>query len=119
MNIKKGDVLKHKFRDGNIKVLGIFEDLYVLSELNDYKRCIGLYTKEQMEEYFDLPKEKWTPKEGEIVWYIGSNLCVLWMNFNQSYRFDEERMACGNCFQTESEAQAMADKFKALLANRE
>ncbi len=59
-------------------------------------------------------EEVWKPKAEEVYYYISPEMDVIpsaWFNDIQ----DKAYFNIGNCFQTEAEAQAMADKFKELL----
>ena len=66
-----------------------------------------IYTKTRTEEV-------WKPKIDEKFYYINSFEEIVesyWVDNNA----DNRVFNIGNCFQTEAEAQAMADKFKELL----
>ena len=58
--------------------------------------------------------ERWKPEKGEIYYFVGRNFeasHALWIDiFPETQRFNS-----GNCFRTEAEAQAAAEKVKALL----
>ena len=68
-----------------------------------------------------VPKP-WKPKLEEtffiIVHVYGESFCVRELRWD-GVDEDEEMYRLGNCFQTREEAQAMADKFNALLKGKE
>lgn len=70
MNIKKGDVLKHKGWNGSRKVLAIVDDCYLMSYTLNQKAGDTFYTLEGLKETFELPEEKWVPKEGGDIYYL-------------------------------------------------
>lgn len=58
--------------------------------------------------------ERWKPKRGEWYWYVESDIKPCedsWGDFD----LDVLRYEAGNCFRTEEEAEATAEKVKALL----
>ncbi len=60
--------------------------------------------------------ERWKPEKGEQYWRVGTtaeSLSDLWGDFN----LDVLRYESGNCFRTEEEAEAAAEKVKAFLLN--
>lgn len=57
--------------------------------------------------------EKWMPKDGETVWCFDCFGCVGAETYCSTY--GEEQIDFGNCFSTKAEAQAAAEKVKALL----
>jgi hypothetical protein len=59
--------------------------------------------------------ERWKPEKGEMYFYISNVLMVTDDVVNGYSHLDEERIAAGNCFATFVEAQAAAEKVKALL----
>lgn len=68
-----------------------------------------------------VPKP-WKPKLEETFFIIvpvyGESFCVRELRWD-GVDDDEEMYRLGNCFQTREEAQAMADKFNALLKGKE
>jgi hypothetical protein len=112
--IKVGDVLRHKRSDGKNKVLTICGDIYGLSSYNDFSRFGYWNTKTQVEECFDLPKEKWRPDYDENYWFVNASIvadCELW----KKYTVDFDRLKAGNCFKTEAEAIIARDKIREVL----
>lgn len=59
--------------------------------------------------------EKPWPQTGDRYFYITSDCIVGDGIFYDMALGDNERLACGNCFRTEDEAKAAADKVRALL----
>jgi hypothetical protein len=58
--------------------------------------------------------ERWKPEYNGIYYYISESLTVE-VDCNENTFTDKERIYCGNCFKAEEEAQAAAEKVKALL----
>jgi len=80
---------------------------YSLAAFDFEETKYDIYTKTETEEV-------WKPKADEKFYYINSfeeTVESYWVD-NKS---DNRVFNIGNCFQTEAEAQAMADKFKELL----
>ena len=59
--------------------------------------------------------ERWKPKHGEAYYFFNSAFNVDRDPYKESYGWDNERIAVGNCFETREEAQAAAEKVKELL----
>ena len=59
-------------------------------------------------------EEVWKPKISELYYWV-SELSTVSKYTWEGDDIDDQHFNIGNCFQTESEAQAMADKFKELL----
>lgn len=62
-----------------------------------------------------LKKKKWVPKEGETYWYISSTYGIVYEEINKKHYFDNAVIENGNCFKTQEEAEAMAERIKKLL----
>ncbi|WP_304762595.1 DUF3310 domain-containing protein [Faecalibaculum rodentium] len=58
--------------------------------------------------------ERWKPKHGEDYWYVDFNIEPCEDKW-EDWRFDDLRYEASNCFRTEEEAAAAAEKVKALL----
>jgi hypothetical protein len=58
--------------------------------------------------------ERWEPKRRELYYFISESL-VAEVDCNEHTFTDKERIYCANCFRTEEEAEAAAEKVKALL----
>ena len=80
---------------------------YSLAAFDFEKTKCDIYAKTETEEV-------WKPKIDEGYYYIDSGLDVPLCNWLDD-SMDDSLFNIGNCFQTEAEAQAMADKFKELL----
>jgi hypothetical protein len=61
------------------------------------------------------PNKKWEPKEGGGYYFVDYDGKVKFTEYWHDYPDDRARKEIGNCFQTREEAEAMAEKFKALL----
>jgi len=82
-------------------------NVFFNADFNFMESKYDIYTKTETEEV-------WKPKVGDAYYLINEFLSVdryAW----ESDSIDNEHFNIGNCFQTEAEAQAMADKFKELL----
>lgn len=115
MNIKKGDVLKAKIGLAERTVLGVADDIYFLS-LDSKENGLGefFYTLEGLKETFELPEEKWVPKEGEMVYRIEDFMTILGAD-SYSQAFLDELTSIGNVFKTEEEAEAKLAEVLAVL----
>lgn len=58
--------------------------------------------------------ERWKPKYNEIYYFVDSDMSVSTEYWNESY-LDKSLYASCNCFKTEDEAKAVAEKIKELL----
>lgn len=63
------------------------------------------------------PKERWKPKAGDWYWYIRETGQPL-INQCKDGQLDSLRMAFGNYFKTESEAEKARDEVKELLLSK-
>lgn len=112
MNIKKGDVLKHKGWSGSRKVLAIVDDCYLMSYTLNQKVGDTFYTLEGLKETFELPEEKWELQDGEFYFFIDNfsevkeSLCVT--------PFDDV-VKSGNYFKTKEEAEVKLAEVLAVL----
>ena len=59
-----------------------------------------------------MGEKRWKPKNGEMYWYVWNDV-ACWSYF--TWNLDERRFKFGNCFKTEEEAEAAAEKVKVLL----
>lgn len=59
--------------------------------------------------------ERWKPEEGELYFFIGADGKPGRTVFCEVFESDSQAWALGNCFKTEAEAAAAAEKVKALL----
>ena len=60
-----------------------------------------------------MKEKRWKPEDGEKFWCFDCFGCVGEDVYCQTY--DDEKLEFGNCFKTEEEAEAAAEKVKALL----
>lgn len=58
--------------------------------------------------------ERWKPESGEWYWYVGSDI-VPYEDQWENFYLDGDYYESGNCFRTEEETKAAAEKVKALL----
>jgi len=115
MTLQKGQILKYKETGGERKILEILlGDIYFLSATNDFEAYGSTYTKKDIEKYFEIPKEKWEPNDGEEYFFIGCCGDIGKSFWNES-GFDKYIYKIGNYFKTKEEAQKATEKFKALL----
>lgn len=63
-----------------------------------------------------MENKRWKPGLNQVFWYIDSGNKIDYTT-NNGFGCDEEKIAAGNCFFTKAEAQAAAEKVKALLLN--
>lgn len=69
---------------------------------------------EQPESCFILRKKRWRAEQGERYWFLNARLMVERMiEFRDE--FDDELFKIGNYFQTKEEAEAIAEKVRALF----
>lgn len=61
--------------------------------------------------------ERWKPNNGEEYFFVDFLHGGVQRDIYLNYRFDKKRWKNGNCFKTEAEAEAAAEKVKALLLN--
>jgi hypothetical protein len=112
--IKVGDILKTKKQSWSQKVLAICGDVYGISYIDKFDDFGCWKTLKELEENFDLPKEKWEPtKFKQNYWFIDS-----WgkpANTVFTADSDEKRVMFGNCFQTKAEAELARDKIREVL----
>lgn len=59
-------------------------------------------------------EKNWKPAVGEGYWFV-SNVFEPVRDTNDGCSVDDRIINSGNCFKTKEEAQAMADKFKAVI----
>ena len=60
-----------------------------------------------------MEEKRWNPEKGEMYWYVWNDGSVCWGIFTGAS--DERRFKSGNCFKTEAEAEAAAEKVTALF----
>ncbi len=83
------------------------EDKFKKSGINFGVFTRDIYAKTETEEV-------WKPKISELYYWV-SELSTVSKYTWEGDDIDDQHFNIGNCFQTQSEAQAMADKFKELL----
>lgn len=114
MIYNKGDILqKEKMID--IQVEGMIGDLVLISRLRPNGKEGG--TPFHIDELKDWKKkgERWKPEIGEKYFFIyGGDHDIIETTW-EDYGADKERWNIGNYFRTQEEAEAAAEKSKALL----
>lgn len=117
MNIKVGQILDRKDGEGSQKVLAVVGEIVCMSLRNKYERISDWYTREELEKYFNLPKEEWIPKDDENYFGIANNGVVfkaIWAND----KIDNARKSFLGIYKTKEEAEtALADIKKKLGSN--
>lgn len=117
MKYKQGDTLQNQTYKR--KILGICGEVIFLSAMGDHERTAealfySMCTEKDLEMYgFSLEKRKWEPQSGEEFWYINSMGTVFrdtWVSSSE----DCAHLAFGNCFETKEQAEAYAEKIRAL-----
>lgn len=62
--------------------------------------------------------QNWTPQQGEIYYFVTSDLTPASTKFDPDYAYDLKKLAVGNCFQTEAEAKVVIKKIKLWLKRK-
>lgn len=90
------------------------DNVYVCMD-DSYNYCIPYEDNEHLLGTTNEPTpERWRAEKGEIYYYISSN-CIICNVMDTHDGNDRENYSMGNYFRTEEEAQAMADRIKAML----
>lgn len=110
-NLKVGQVL------GDYRVVSVGEEGAFLTDAKNQISALWWYTNDEIQDKFNLPKEKWVPSEGEKYFWLNSCLGIENYINNSTYdsTYDEKRIRIGNCFKTESEALVKAEEIKKVL----
>lgn len=112
--MKTGDIIENE--EGKRKVLGVAGEVVFLSAEYDHEVVACMYTKKTIqEEGYNLPKEKWEPTYNKKYYFIyagGTVELATWYDYDE----DKARLAFGNVFETQEEAEAARDKVKELLS---
>ena len=78
----------------------------IIDEINKTKECLA--NLENMLK--ECESERWKPKDGDIYYYI-SEACTVIKSRTWAHCIADEHYHCFNCFRTEEEAQAEAEKI--------
>jgi hypothetical protein len=110
--VTKGQILKDKNDNDRVKVLEILGDIVFISTCHDHERVRSYYTLKEINDRFELPEEKWIPKDGETYYIpdIGTPdlfFSAAWTND----KYDDLRMSRGIVFKTKEEAIAIAKEI--------
>lgn len=65
-----------------------------------------------------IRKELWTPKSGDIYYFIDNDMIILSAIFSDSITLHRDHIKIFNCFKTKEEAEIIRDKFLKLLSER-
>lgn len=90
------------------------EEIFALGDIhNNYNSVYGWYTKYEIENNFEIPEEKWVPKEEDKYYYPKPEYAELYSHtyFYNNNKYDEYRLENGLCFKTKEEAIACAKKM--------
>lgn len=60
---------------------------------------------------------RWTPKEGEVYYFIDYDCEIGKTTFSNSFHVDKTRAKGNDCFKTEEAAQKVADQIKEIFKN--
>lgn len=83
-------------------------------EVEKFHEALNMYHKDWDAEKKQVVDWKWKPNDNEEYYYIlsdGKVRSCAWLDDE----IDNSRFSIGNCFKTEEEAEAMAEKLKKLL----
>lgn len=97
-----------------VEVYAGFYRLATPSEVERFHELLHKHGKDWDAEKKQLVDWKWKPSVGDGYWIINANGSVVHLYWNNS-SLDKKIFAFGNCFRTEEEVKAMAEKIKKLL----
>lgn len=115
LGLEVGQELNHKEDQKQkciYKVMDVFPNSALIKDTFIDDTCI--WSNDEIEKYLVVPKKKWQPKFGEKYWRIsssGESYEFIWSDGN----IDLGCLKFGNCFQTEAECEAAAEKVRELL----
>jgi len=113
--IKVGDILEQRGCSGGRKVLAIVDDLYALSQFRGFNIFCMWVTKTELETGYIVPKEKWSPTEGEEYWYVDFDGDIYKIDFLIASNSDKDKLNFNNCFPTREAAEVARDKIREVL----
>ncbi len=113
LNITKGQVLVNKLSGREYEVIQALEGASFIKRKEGDEAA--WYIDEQMEKYFNIPKVKWTPSEGERYYYVGPVLQAHTATRSEYNSVDEALISIRNCFQTKEECEKACAAFKEML----
>jgi hypothetical protein len=111
--IKTGDILKEKDGTHTVKVLGVCDEVYFVSQNSRHNEASsGVYTLSELKNFFEIPEEKWVPKNGNIYYFADVDMINFhgscnWINDNT----DQARLQRNLVFKTPEEAIARAKQL--------
>ena len=65
-----------------------------------------------------IRKDLWTPKSGDIYYFIDNDMIILSAIFSDNITLHRDHIKIFNCFKTKEEAETIRDKFLKLLSER-
>lgn len=116
MNIKKGDVLKHKKWNETAEVLAVAEGIYFMLYEKGINVCT-YYTLERLKETFGIPEEKWVPSLDEVYYTImisGGSADIISSTWQNS-PIDNKRQINNLVFQSKEAAEAKLSEILNIL----
>jgi hypothetical protein len=110
--IKTGDILKRKDNRITVKVLGVCDEVYFLSQWNDHDIAEGFYTLSELKERFEIPTEKWVPEIG-FKYFVSRTDDSDYYSFGfwEDCSLDNYRLERNLIFKTKEEAIARAKQL--------
>ncbi len=90
MNLKIGQIIKHKRYEETRKVLEVLQNLVALSEPEDHESFWHWRSFKEIEENYILPEEEWKPGYDEMYWYINAD-------GNVDYLYHINKDYCNGC----------------------
>lgn len=91
-------------------------EVHMCVNVRDFKYCIPYEGNEALLGTTDSPQPKrWRAEYGGTYWFVATNATVTGESCDSYDGWDNQRYESGNYFRTKKEAQAMADRFKAML----
>lgn len=116
LNLQIGQVLKLKRGGEKIVIDFSKNDKLIALTSSGMNSGFAWYTEQEIKDLFELPKEKWKPKEEEIYFTINVIGEVTKIIYREKDPYNVGRHGFGLCFKTIQEAVSARDKIKALLA---
>lgn len=107
-NLKVGQVL------GDYRVVSVGEEGAYFCDKTGYRIPIEWFTNDEIQTKFNLPKERWLPKKGEVYWHLDGMFDVDSQTYEND-TVDEELISKNNIFRSESEALSKAEEIKKVL----
>ena len=115
--MKQGDILTNK-EGGQRKILGICGEVFIMSGLGDFTIVTDIpWTKKELiRAGYEIPRKKFVPQDGKNAWYITID-GELGVSKSWNTSFDQALIDLGNCFETQEEAEKVAEEIKKIYKN--